>query len=83
MMDPETRKAVHTRLRRIGGQVAGIEKMVEIAEEFRKVSGMPVAIQSNAGLPELRDGELFYSETPEFMAGHVKRLLELGVSVIV
>ena len=60
----------------------GIEKMVEIAEEFIRVSNRPIAIQSNAGLPEMRNGELHYSETPEFMAGHVKRLLELGVKVI-
>ena len=60
----------------------GIEKMVEIAEEFVKVSDLPVAIQSNAGLPETRDGELYYSETPEFIAGHVKRLIEIGVKVI-
>ena len=60
----------------------GIEKMFEIAEEFVRVSNLPVAIQSNAGLPETRDGELYYSETPEFMAGHVKRLLGIGVKVI-
>ena len=39
-------------------------------------------IQSNAGLPENRGGELVYPESPEFMAERVGRLMELGVSII-
>jgi 5-methyltetrahydrofolate--homocysteine methyltransferase len=60
----------------------GIEKMVEIAREFKKHSNLPVMIQSNAGLPELKDGKVFYPETPEFMAEKSKGLVELGVEII-
>jgi 5-methyltetrahydrofolate--homocysteine methyltransferase len=60
----------------------GIEKMVEIAREFKKHSNLPVIIQSNAGLPELKDGKVFYPETPEFMAEKSKELVELGVEII-
>jgi 5-methyltetrahydrofolate--homocysteine methyltransferase len=60
----------------------GIEKMVEIAREFKKHSNLPVIIQSNAGLPELKDGTVFYPESPEFMAGKSRELVELGVEII-
>jgi methionine synthase I (cobalamin-dependent) len=39
-------------------------------------------IQSNAGLPDNREGELIYPESPEFMAERVGRLMDFGVSII-
>jgi 5-methyltetrahydrofolate--homocysteine methyltransferase len=60
----------------------GIEAMVAIAEEFRRHTELPVMIQSNAGLPELRDGQAVYTETPDFMAAHIPHLLNLGVRII-
>jgi 5-methyltetrahydrofolate--homocysteine methyltransferase len=60
----------------------GIEKMVEIARELKKVSKLPILIQSNAGLPELRDGAAVYPESPAFMAEKAKELVDLGVEVI-
>jgi 5-methyltetrahydrofolate--homocysteine methyltransferase len=60
----------------------GIERMVEIARLLRECSTLPVAIQSNAGLPENRGGEVVYPETPEYMADHARRLVHLGVAVI-
>ena len=56
--------------------------MVEIAEEFRRVSDLPILIQSNAGLPELTDGAAVYPESPEFMAEKAAKLVDLGVVVI-
>jgi 5-methyltetrahydrofolate--homocysteine methyltransferase len=60
----------------------GIEKMIEIASELKQSTNLPIIIQSNAGLPENRDGAVVYPETPEFMAEQAGRLLELGVAVI-
>lgn len=60
----------------------GIEAMIEVAREFRERSELPIVIQSNAGLPEMREGELVYPETPEFMAGKARELVEIGVAVI-
>jgi 5-methyltetrahydrofolate--homocysteine methyltransferase len=60
----------------------GSENMVRIAEEFKKVSDIPIIIQPNAGLPELKDGTAVYNENPEFMAGKARQLFETGVSVI-
>ena len=56
--------------------------MVEIAREFRARTDGPLAIQSNAGLPELSGGAVTYPEDPEFMAGHARQLIEAGVGII-
>jgi 5-methyltetrahydrofolate--homocysteine methyltransferase len=56
--------------------------MVAIAREFRACTDAPLLIQSNAGLPQLVDGEVIYDETPEFMAEKARDLLEIGVQVV-
>ncbi len=60
----------------------GIENMIRIAAEFKKHSSLPILIQSNAGLPEIKNEELIYNETPEYMADKVKELIGLGVNII-
>ncbi len=60
----------------------GSAQMVAIAREFRKRSRLPLLIQSNAGLPELRQGEVHYPETPETLAEMSRELRAAGVSVI-
>ncbi len=60
----------------------GIENMVEIAKEFKRHTSLPIIIQSNAGIPVIKGGEITYPETPEFMAEGCRRLLEIGVSVV-
>jgi len=60
----------------------GIENMIKIAEDFKIETEYPVIIQSNAGLPVLREGKIFYPETPEFMAEKAVELAELDISII-
>jgi len=60
----------------------GIENMVNIAREFRVATKLPLLIQANAGLPELREGKLVYPETPEFFAAKARELMDAGVSII-
>jgi 5-methyltetrahydrofolate--homocysteine methyltransferase len=60
----------------------GIDHMVKIAEEFRRHSTLPLIIQPNAGLPEIKEGRPVYGETPEYMADRAGGLVALGVSVI-
>jgi 5-methyltetrahydrofolate--homocysteine methyltransferase len=60
----------------------GIEKMIGIARELVHHASVPVIVQSNAGLPEVRGGEVMYAESPEFMADRIANLIELPVSVI-
>jgi len=60
----------------------GIEDMVKIASEFANHTDRAIIIQSNAGLPQVVDGQAVYSETPEFMASHVPTLIDSGVRII-
>ncbi len=75
-------------LEKAGAQIIGSNcgegalQMVGIAREFRQHSRLPVAIQSNAGLPSKSDAGLVYSETPDFVAGKAIEMLDLGVQII-
>jgi 5-methyltetrahydrofolate--homocysteine methyltransferase len=60
----------------------GSETMVEVAREFRKHTDCPLLIQPNAGLPELVGDTVQYPESPEYMAGQCRNLLEVGVSIV-
>ncbi len=60
----------------------GLEMMIEIAREFASVTSLPIIIQSNAGLPEIRKGELHYTESPSFFKERIPELVEAGVSII-
>jgi 5-methyltetrahydrofolate--homocysteine methyltransferase len=60
----------------------GIENMVKIAEEFSRHTSLPIIIQSNAGIPTLKEGNAIYPETPEFMAEKSKALAHCGVKII-
>ncbi len=56
--------------------------MIKIAHEFKKLTILPIIIQSNAGIPEMKNGKLIYSETPEFFGEKTKELIKAGVSII-
>ena len=60
----------------------GIENMIKMAREFKKLTILPIIIQSNAGIPVMKEGKLIYSETPEFFAEKAKELIDAGVSII-
>jgi 5-methyltetrahydrofolate--homocysteine methyltransferase len=60
----------------------GSLQMVAIAKEFRKFTSLPLLIQANAGVPELRAGQVHYPETPEYMAAMSRELVGAGVAVI-
>ncbi|MBI4404791.1 MAG: homocysteine S-methyltransferase family protein [Deltaproteobacteria bacterium] len=60
----------------------GLEKMLRIARELRNCTELPLAIQSNAGMPISQKGKLSYPETPEFFKKHVPELIHAGVSII-
>ena len=60
----------------------GIDKMIEIAQQMRAVVNCPLVIQSNAGIPAYKSGEIIYPETPEYMAERYKQLAEIPVQVL-
>ena len=59
----------------------GIENMLELARLIRDATDGPMLIHSNAGIPAIRQGQIVYPETPEFMAPRFKELSEMGVNI--
>jgi 5-methyltetrahydrofolate--homocysteine methyltransferase len=49
---------------------------------YRRVTGLPVMVQPNAGVPKLVQMKVIYDETPAQMAGGVTGLLEAGANII-
>jgi 5-methyltetrahydrofolate--homocysteine methyltransferase len=51
-------------------------------ERYKKVTGLPVMVQPNAGQPKLVNMKVVYDETPEQMAVGVVPLLQSGANLI-
>jgi len=61
----------------------GIVRMVEIVKEIRTAfPSLPLLVHANAGLPVYKDGQHIFPDTPGFMAGWVKDLIEAGANII-
>lgn len=77
-----------TELRKSGADVVGsncgngIDNMIEIAKKMREIDDGYMLIHSNAGIPKIINGRIVYTETPEYMAGKFKDLLDLKINII-
>ncbi len=60
----------------------GAEGMLAIAKEFRRVSDLPLLFQANAGLPEIKKGQVVYLESPEFMSEIAGSMIAAGAQII-
>jgi 5-methyltetrahydrofolate--homocysteine methyltransferase len=60
----------------------GIEQMLPITAAFRALTGLPLLVQANAGLPVLEGGRTVFRQGPEDMARHVPPLVRAGVSIL-
>ncbi len=61
----------------------GIEGMVGIVEEIRKVNtDIPVLVHANAGMPVYQEGKTVFPETPGEMARMVPQIIAAGANVI-
>jgi 5-methyltetrahydrofolate--homocysteine methyltransferase len=61
----------------------GIEDMIGIVKEIRATDKeIPVMIQANAGIPELKDGVTVFRESPQMMASFVPELIQAGANII-
>ena len=75
-------------LQEAGAQVVGsncgngIDKMIEIAQQMRAVTDGHLVIQSNAGIPEYKAGDIIYPETPEYMAERYKTLSKVPINIL-
>ena len=60
----------------------GIEAMIEIARQMRSATDTPMLVHSNAGIPDIRKGQIVYPETPEFMAPRFEEMVSAGVNIL-
>ena len=60
----------------------GIDRMIEIAGRMRAVTDRYLVIQSNAGIPAIKGGEILYPESPEYMAERYKKLAAIPVNIL-
>lgn len=60
----------------------GIDLMVELAHDLRKMTEEFLLVHSNAGIPVITKGIICYTETPDYMAKKFKILAELGINII-
>ena len=60
----------------------GIELMLELSVLMRDCTDSHLLVHSNAGIPEIKNGEIVYPETPEFMARGFEKIAALGVGIL-
>lgn len=60
----------------------GSGPMVELARVLRGLTDGPLLIHANAGIPEMRGGEVVYPETPEVMLPSFIAMHRIGVNVL-
>jgi 5-methyltetrahydrofolate--homocysteine methyltransferase len=61
---------------------SGIKDFIEITKILKQLTGIPLWMKPNAGIPHLEHGKTVYPDGPEEMAGSVNALIQAGVSVI-
>ena len=59
-----------------------IDLTLEAIGTLRGLTDKPILAKPNAGIPEYVKGKIFYSLTPEDLAGYAKRFREAGANII-
>lgn len=60
----------------------GPDKMLPFMQQFRDLSSLPLIVNPNAGLPEIKDGKTIYSMTDKTFADYAEALAENGASIL-
>jgi 5-methyltetrahydrofolate--homocysteine methyltransferase len=60
----------------------GIDDMVELGRQIREATDGYTNVHSNAGIPSIKDAEIVYPESPDYMAPRFKALADMGITVI-
>ena len=61
----------------------GLENMIPIVGEIHSsFPDIPVLVNANAGIPQLKEGRTVFPESPEEMAGYIPDLLLAGASIV-
>ena len=60
----------------------GPDRMLPFVERLARVSTKPILVKPNAGMPTLVDGKTVFKVGPDDFAGHVRRLVAAGASIV-
>ncbi|MDP8218501.1 MAG: homocysteine S-methyltransferase family protein [Candidatus Theseobacter exili] len=60
----------------------GPQSMIPILESIVKETEKPIAVLPNAGIPKVRDGNVYFDETPEAFRSFAEKCVEIGVSLL-
>ncbi len=60
----------------------GIDNYIKVTALLRAATSLPVWVKANAGLPEVKGGEVVYSMKPHEYATQVLRLIESGANIV-
>ncbi len=61
----------------------GTAGMIEIVRQIRFIDpGIPILVHANAGLPQYKEGETVFPETPDEMAPQMKELVTAGANIV-
>jgi len=60
----------------------GSDAMVDLAREIRNWVDIPVIIQPNAGIPEIRGLETVYPESPEYFLNNIRIIQSEGIEIV-
>lgn len=60
----------------------GVEAFPAICERMRAVTGLPLWMKANAGMPEIVDGEAVYRTTPQEFVSYLPALLAAGADFV-
>ena len=61
----------------------GMKDMITIVAQMRETNpNIPILVHANAGLPQLKNGEIFYPETPEQTKELIPQIIRAGANII-
>lgn len=60
----------------------GPEPMLEIVGRYAQSINIPIVVEPNAGLPQLKDGKTIFHVTAEQMADYAEKFVEIGANIV-
>ena len=60
----------------------GHQLLLSWQKNWWESSKLPVMVQSNAGIPKIKNKKVIYDETPEFMRENYQKLIDMGISIV-
>ena len=60
----------------------GIDELIEIMAEMRQYTNAPLLAKPNAGIPVLENGQVVYTQGPDYFAERVQKLIAAGATIV-